>query len=108
MDMRNFSRLNQVLFYGLVGLISLLPLGCKTNSILVDSVPLSALSQATIDHLRDPAINQIYQDYFPENRFELSKRYKNRTTETRYFIEPRVIFKESISYEVFSGFEFKY
>ncbi len=92
---------------GLISLLLLFPLGCKSIQDQIYESPLTIITESTTQVLSDPKVNELYKEYFPYNRFELSYRIKTKDTTTRLFFEPKISLNEE-SIWINAGIEFKY
>ena len=106
--MQKQSRLKRILYSGLATIACLFPIGCRTVENCVDNSPLTLMAESTTQVLNNPELTDVYKNYFPSNRPELSYKFQTKKTRTRFFINPRLALKDEIDYGITAGFEVRY
>ncbi len=106
--MQKHSRLRKIICCGLTSITFLLPIGCKTVDNYINNSPLIIITESTSQLLNNPDLTEIYKNYFPSNKPELSYKFETKKSKTRFFTNPRLSFREEFNYGLTIGIETKY
>ena len=53
-------------------------------------------------------LNNLYKEYFPNNKAELSYKVRKKRTTTKFFLNPTIHHAENIGLGIFGGVEIEY
>jgi hypothetical protein len=93
------SLLKRALYSGLTTIAILSASGCR---IVAETTP------KLLDNIDDIDLAEIYKNYFPNNRPELSYRFETKRTKTKLFLNPKIKNRENLEYEINVGLELLY
>lgn len=94
----------------LLGFSCLFASGCRNiyQSNYIEDSPIGIVGQSTTQLLTDKEIIDFYKSHFPNGKPELSYEFKSKRSETKFFLNPRGSFKNTLEYEIIGGVERRY
>lgn len=113
---RNSPFLRRI-FSGLVGLASLLPVGCRCDyhgnctkySNYIENSPVAVVSEQALSAVNSNEAANLYKSFFPDNKPGFSYDIgKTKQTKTRLFFRAKGNFDHGFDYEAFAGIEARF